>query len=81
MGEETLPCWGVACPNLGYARKKISTDIYEELAFKTLDLALILLNLKTASAIKMNFEFQLRHFRIYRGGTNMPKPTFPNPQP
>ena len=22
-----------------------------------------------------------RHFRIYRGGTNMPKPTFPIPNP
>ena len=45
MGEETLPCWGVACPNLGYARTKISADNYEESAFKTLDLALILINL------------------------------------
>ena len=51
MGET---CWGLACPNLGYARKKNSE---EDLAFKTLDLALIFINIvadiKVLDSVKM----------------------------
>ena len=47
-------CLGLACPNLGYARKKNSE---EDLAFKTLDLALIFINLvadiKVLDSVKM----------------------------
>ena len=36
---------GCGMPKLGHARKKINADNYEESAFKTLDVALIFINL------------------------------------